>query len=589
MTAAAWLTLAVVAAAVAVMAREWLEPALALGAALGVLLLADVVSPAEALAGFASPAVAIVSLMLVLAGALERSPWIRWLTGVLFGRGGGRATLLRSLPPVAVLSALINNTPVVAVLIPAVREWAQRHGEAPSRFLMPLSFAAIMGGTFTLIGTSTNLVVHGMLLDAGAAGFGMFELGRAGVPLAVLGIGFLVLFGGAVITERTDPLEEVADNTREYVSRLRVEAGSPLVGRPVSSLRNLEGLFLAGIEREGELVSPVFPEMAIEAEDYLVFVGLVETLAEVVRTPGVTVRTGVLEDPDALESTATHMVEAVVSPSSPIVGRNIREAGFRGRYDTVVLAVHRHGERIVAKVGDIVLRPGDTLLLLTGPDFLERWRYSQDFYLVSEVGSLPRSLGVTDWVEPAVLGGVVVAATTGLLPILEAAVAGVLLLLGVRRLTPEDVWRSLHWPTLVIIATAIGVGNGLAASGVAPVFAGTLVEWGSALGPVGVVGAVFLVTTLLTEIIANVAAAALVFPVALQAAEAGIVGIEPLAAAVAIGASVTFLTPIGYQTNTMVAGAAGYSFGDFFRAGIGLKLIYVVAGAVLIPLVWGTG
>lgn len=589
MGAAAWLTLAVLAAAVAAMAREWLEPALALGGAVGVLLLAGVLPVEDALAGFASPAVAIVALMLVLAGTLERSRWIRWLTGVLFGGGGGRATLLRSLPPVAILSGFLNNTPVVAVLIPAVREWARRRGQSSTRFLMPLSFAAIMGGTFTLIGTSTNLVVHGMLLDAGLPGFGVFELGRAGVPLAVLGVGFLVVVGWRFLPDRDDPLEEAARNTREYAATLRVHRGSPLVGDSVGDLRSLEGLYLAGIEREGELRTPVEPDAVIEGGDTLVFVGLVETLAELAAMPGVTARTDDVDAEEILESEETHLVEAVVSPSSPIVGRNVREAGFRGRYDAVVVAVHRHGERIVSKVGDIVLHPGDTLLLLAGPDFLERWRYSRDFYLVSEAGSVPRGLRLADWLEPAVLVGVVSTAAAGIFTILEAAVAGVLLLLATRRLRADDVWRSLHWPTLIVIATAIGVGNALVASGAAEAFAGTLVEWGSALGPAGVVGAVFLATALLTEIVANVAAAALVFPVALSAAEAGIVGLHPLAVAVAIGASVTFLTPIGYQTNTMVAGAAGYSFGDFFRAGIGLKILYVVVGAVLIPMVWGTG
>ncbi len=581
----AWFTLAVLAVALVAMARDQLEPALALGGALGVLLLAGVLTAEKALAGFANPAVAIVALLLVMAGALERSPWIDWLAGVLFGNHGESKSLVRALFPVAGLSAFMSNTAVVSVLIPAVRAWARRRGAPPSKFLMAISFVSILGGVCTLVGTSTNLVVHGMLLETSDPGFGMFELARVGIPVAVLGIVYLALFGYRLLPARSDPLEKLHYNGREYVTRLRVAEESPLVGENVAALRRLQGLFLVSIERNGVAHSPARPQDEIRSGDTLVFAGLVDTIAELAAMPGVSAANETEGSGARLGEELSQLVEAVVSPSSPLVGQNIREAGFRSRYDAAVLAVHRHGERVASKIGDIVVRPGDTLLLLSGQDFLTRWQYSQDFYLVSNAGRMPQSVRPGDWVEPAALAGAVLAATLGLLSLLEAVVAGVVLLIVSRRLRPADIWASLNWRTLIIIATGIGLGNALVESGAAASLARAVMGWPSAFGPVGVIAAVLIAAAVLTEFTTNIAAAALMFPVALLAAQQGLASVHALAAAVAVGASASFMTPIGYQTNTMVAGAAGYKFRDFVRVGLPLKLIVLLVSSILIPIV----
>lgn len=575
-----WLTIGVVGGAVVAMVFEWIEPPLGLGMALGMLLLAGVVTPEGALAGFSSTAVATVGCLLILSSTLEHSYWIHWLTSRLLGDSANRVGLLRVLTAVAGLSAFMANTAIVAVFIPAVRSWAVRRRAAPSKFLLPLSFAGILGGACTLVGTSTNLVVDGMLARTGdGQGLGMFTLAWAGLPVALIGVAFLVAVGYRLLPDRRLPMENVADDPREYVSRLRVESGSRLADSRVVKLRRLDGLFLAGVERAGVLLSPVGPNTRIRVDDVLVFVGMLGKITQLAATYSLA---PAVDPASPFESEMTHLVEVVVSPSSPLAGSTVREAGFRGRYDAVILGIHRHGKHVMARIGDVIFHPGDTLLLLTGKDFLSRWRHSQDFYLVSEAGSLPATLRARDWLEPAVLAGVVVVASLGWLSLFKASLAGVVGILAAKRLSAHDAWRAINWPVLFTIAAAIGIGRAMEQSGVAGAIAGGIGTISAGLGVAGALGAVFLTTAILTEFVTNVAAAALMFPVAVSLAASGDVELLPLAVAVALGASLSFATPFGYHTNAMVAGAAGYRFRDFLRLGLPLKLLCVIVGTAAI-------
>ena len=585
MTLEGWLTLLVVALAVLAMAREWLDPPLALGGSLGILLLSRLLRPETAFAGFSNTAVATVAFLLVIAGRLERGRWLSWLSNAVFGPRYGRWTVLRLGLTVAGLSAFIPNTAVVAVLIPGTRTWAERHGRSPSRLLMPLSFAAIMGGACTLVGTTTNLVVHGMLVETGDLGFGMFELALLAAPLAVIGIVYAAAFGIRGLPERKPLLKVVHDDPREYMTGVRVGSTSPLVDQAVGDIGRSEHVYVAGIEQGGELISPVKADRRIKAGDALVFVGRVDEITDLLSARDVELARQPGTQPQIMDD-LSHICEVVVSPSAPVTGRNVRDSGFRGRYDAVVLAVHRHGERSLSKVGDIVLRPGDTLLLRTGPDFFSRWRHSRDFYLVSPAGTARRRVRPTDWVEPLVLAGVVAAATSGFLSLLEASVAGVMVLIGTRRLDARGVWTSLDWPTLMTMATAIGLGGAVVESGVASALASWMIALAGTGSPWLVVSAVFVSAAILTEAITNVAAAAIMFPIAVAAAAETGLPVHALAVAIVLGASTSFISPVGYQTNTMVAGAAGYTLRDFVRIGLPLKAIYVIVGSLAIPLIW---
>ena len=584
MTIAGWLTLAVLAVVVIASASDRVDPTFALGGGVGILLLAGVLSPERALAGFANPAVLIIGLLFILVGALERSPWLRWFSGLLFGDGRERLGL-RGLAPVALLSAFLSNATVIAVLMPAVRSWGRRHRRGISTLMMPLGFAATLGGLLTLIGTASNLVVNGLLIQHGDAGLGLFEIAAVGLPVVVVGVLYLAVAGPHLLPDHQDPLGELDANPREYLGWLRVAPNGPLAGQTIGSLRHLKDLYLAGVERDGRLHGPAEPTELLMGGDVLAFVGRVDRIAELAAEAGLQ---PVDEGGDGAWGTADgfHLAEVVVSPSSPVVGRNIRETGFRGRYDAVVLAVHRHGEHLRQKIGDIVVRPGDTLLVAAGSSFLERWRYARDFYLVSTLGRVPTAVTRWDWLEPAVLAAVVGAVALGLLPLLAAVVLGVLLLVALGRLRPADVWAAVHWPTLVMIAASIGMGHALADSGLAATVVRVLLHSPSHLGSAVLITAVLLVTALLTEVLDNPAAAALVFPVAATVATHGGVSLHGAAVAVAVGASTSFLTPFGYHGNVMISGAGGYRVRDFVRFGLPLKLLVLATAALLIPLIW---
>jgi len=573
MTIEGWIVLAVLLGALVVMGLDWIGPQLAMGLCLGIFILSGILEPGQALAGFANPAVATVALLLIMGLTLERSHWIKWMAGILFGKRGGRLSLLRGLPTVAAISAFLANTPVVAALIPSIKNWARSTDESPSRFLLPIAIASTLGGTCTLIGTTPNLVVDGLLRTAGDPGLSIFEMARMGVPLALISIVYLSFAGYAMLPIRKDPVDQLERNPRQFVSRLTVVSGSSLADRPVEDLRHLQNLFLAGIERDDRLISAVSPEVVILTGDVLIFVGLIDCITELTTRYGLAAAEMEDHHHRIFSSGKAKLVEAVVSQVSPLVGRTIRDSGFRGHYNAVVIAVHRHGEQVTAKIGDIVPHPGDTLLLLTSSRFIENWQYSPDFYFVSPITDLQPEIHRWDWIEPIVLGCVVITAATGLLSLLESLMAGVIVLVGLGRLRTSDIWKNLSWPTLFIIATSIGIGNAMTEAGIANAIGVMLNSLPGTISPVMVVGIILLMTALLTEVIHNVAAAALMFPLAWVTTQT--LGMDPhmVAVTVAFGASACFASPIGYHTNAMVAGAAGYTFRDFLRVCIPLKLI----------------
>jgi len=455
--------------------------------------------------------------------------------------------------------------------------------------LIPLSYATMLGGMCTLIGTSTNLVVHGMLTDAGLPGMTLFELAWVGLPLTVIGIGFLLAVGLRLLPDRKELLARLGETRREYIVEMTVQPHCPLVGRSVqdAGLRQLPGLFLIEIDRGGTVVSPVAPTEELQADDRLVFTGVVETIVDLQRIAGLV---PAAEKHYGLEAPARRqrrMCEAVVSASFPSLGQTIRNSGFRTRYDAVVVAVHRNGQRLNQKIGDIVLQPGDTLLLQTGERFEQTFRGSTDFYLVSEVQDSAPVLHERAWAALGVLGLLIALLFSRRVEPAVAALlcAGLVILL---RCVPLGVARrSVDWQVLVVIAAALGFGQAIRASGLADVAARQIVQLGErAGGALGVMVAIYILTNVLTEVMTHIGAAAVTFPIAL--ASAGAMGIDarPLVIALTIAASASFATPIGYQTNLMVYGPGGYRFTDFLRVGLPMNLLCMIIAVIVIPRFW---
>lgn len=585
MTAAAWLALAVVASMVAALALTRHGTDVIFMGGLTVLLVAGVVSPPAAFAGFANPGVVTIAALYVVVAGLEETGAVERVAFPLFGAPRtDRQARRRLLPFAAAMSAVLNNTPVVAVLIPVVGGWARRWRIPASRVLLPLSYAAILGGTCTLVGSSTNLVVNGLLIERGG-GLRLLELAWVGVPVTLVGLAYLLLAAPRLLPDR-GPAPIRLDDPREYAVEMVVEAGSPLVGRTIeeAGLRHLAGVYLAEIGRGGRVLPAVAPTETLEAGDRLVFVGVVDSIVDLQRMPGLVPATDQVFKLDAPRP-QRQVVEAVVSEACRLVGRSIREGRFRTVYNAVVLAVARGGERVRAKVGDIVLRPGDTLLLEAPPGFLERYRHSREFYLVSPVDAPAPPRRDRAPVAAAVLAAMVIAAAVGAVPVVVAALVAAAAMVGLRCTSASAARQMVDWPVLVAIAAAIGVAGALEASGAAAALA-RLVQAVAGPDPWLDLALVYGFTSLLTLVVTNNAAAVLAFPVAAAlAADLG-ASLTPFAVAVMVAASASFATPIGYQTNLMVQGPGGYRPGDYLRAGIPLTLITAAVALALIPRVW---
>lgn len=583
----AGVTITIISVMVLVLARELIAPALALLAADIALLVAGVIGPEEALSGFSNPAPFTVAALFILARAVEKTGALEPLITAAFGRQpGGRRALLRLLAPVAGASGFLNNTAIVAMMAPIVVDWAEKRGRPPSAYLMPLSFATILGGTLTLVGSSTNLVVAGLMVEAGMAPLGMFEITRVGLPVTLLGLLSIALLAPVVLPDRRGARRRFAEEFREFIFTATVEPRGALDGLTVeeAGLRQLQGVFLVEIRRAGQIIAPAAPTTVLRSADQLTFAGRVDMARDIQNMRGL-VST---EHKHALDLDGTEhtFFEAVVSPASMLVGKTPKEVQFRSRFQAAIMAIHRAGERVEAKLGDVTLKGGDTLLLLADRDFASRWRDRNDFLLVSLLGGAPPAGSRKAIIVGAVVLGLVLTVGLGILSILEATLLAAFTLIIARVVSPSEARSAINFDVLILIASAFGIGAAMERSGLAAMIGTTIVRGFQDWGAVGVLFALTIATIAITEFISNNATAVLVFPIGLAAAAE--LGIDPRPFAVAIGvtASMSFLTPIGYQTNTMIYGPGGYRFGDYARLGVPLTIIAVAAITVLVPIFW---
>ncbi len=571
------LTAGVVIAMLVVLVKEWIPAPLVVFGAGVTLLVTGIITPAEALAGFSNPAPITVAALFIIARAVERTGALRpLLERALVPGGSERGSLFRLLTPSALASAFMNNTPIVAMLIGPVSSLAERQGRSPSKFLMPLSFAVLLGGMLTLIGTSTNLVVAGLMSQAGLQPIGMFEMTPVALPMMLLGILLMVMLAPRVLPARRGLKARFSEEFREFTIEMEVEAGGPVDGRSAADagLRHLQGVFLAWIRRGDRLITPVAPEEILLAADRLGFVGGVDRVMDLQGTRGL--RLAAQKHVRGLDEGEHRFVEVVLASISPLLGRTLKDADFREQYQSTVLAIHRSGERLSGKLGEIRLEAGDTLLLLTDRGFAGRWRDRRDFLLVAELdGALPVGTRKS-WMVLAIAALMIGLSAIDIVPILEGSLVAAMLLVGLRILTPNEARTSVDLDTILLIAASFGVGTAMEKTGLAATVAEWIVTPAMNFGTVGVLAAIVLATMAVTEMITNNAAAVLIFPIATAAAVQSGTDPRAFAIAVAMAASASFLTPIGYQTNTMVYGPGGYRFGDYARLGAPLTLVVAI-------------
>jgi di/tricarboxylate transporter len=582
-----WFTLSVVALTFGLFAFTRYAPDIITTAALSLLLLTGIVSPQDGLAGFANEGMLTVAVMYVVVTGLTETGAVAWISQALLGRPRSAVSArLRLMAPVAVLSAFINNTPVVAVFLPAVQDWARRHRLELSRLMIPLSFAGIAGGTCTLIGTSTNLVVNGMYTaQSGGPGLHFFELAWIGIPVVAVVFVFLLTSGHWLLPKRRSAADSNED-VRQYTAEMLVPDESPLIGKSIEAagLRQLPGLFLIEIDRAGQCIPAVASSEVLHGGDRLVFAGIIESVLDLQRTRGLLPATDQVFKLDGPRA-GRCFVEAVLSDTSPTIGMTVRGGRFRNRYNAVIIAVNRNGVRLPGKIGEIELRAGDTLLLEARPSFVEQQRNSRDFLLVSQLGDSHPLNHERALTALLIVLAMIASVTSGLLSMLQGALLAAGLMLLTRCTDGATARKAPDWQVLVVIATSFGIGAALQNSGAASFVANGLI---SMVGhdPQLALAGVFLTASLLTSFATNNVAAVLVFPICLQLATAVDSNPEPFLITLMVAASASFATPIGYQTNLMVFNLGGYRFSDFLRVGVPLTLLVGLVTVLLVPLIW---
>ena len=589
----AWLTVSMAVALLVSLSLRIAATDLLAIACLGVLVFAQNItgtallpSSRDAVEGFGNEGLITVALLFAVVAGLELTGGTELATGWLLKRArtlAGAQFLLLS--PVAVLSAFLNNTPVVAAMLPVVNDLSKRVGASPSQLLLPLSYAAILGGMCTLIGTSTNLLVQGMVIAEGAPPLSFFAPAAVGIPATVLGLIYIMVASRWLLPNRR-PAVSAKDDPRQYTVEMVVMAGGGLVGQTIEAagLRHLPGLYLAEIQRDEEQLTAVAPTERLCAGDMLVLVGVLESVVDLQKIRG-------LAPPDnqarKLDTPAWNrrLVEAVVSSRCSLLGKTIREGRFRTYYGAAVIAVARGDKRLPGKLGDVRLEVGDVLLLEASPTFLEQRAQSHEFFLVSDVPGGAVRRPERAWLALGILLAMVLAATLTPLSIMTAALVACVAMIAFRCCTSDEARQSIDWSVLIVIGAALGIGRALDQSGAAEAIAMSML--GLAGGdPLLSLAAIYIATMLCTEMITNNAAAVLMFSIAWKAAAALGVDPTPFVLAVMIAASASFSTPFGYQTNMMVYGLGGYRMTDYLRFGLPMNLLLFLTSMAIIPWVW---
>ena len=554
-----------------------------------VLLVFRVLTPAEGLAGFANTATVTVGAMFVLSAGMFRSGAVNFV-GKALGRlaqHSSRLMLFVLMVGVGVLSSFLNNTAAVAILIPVVIVVARRAKISPSKLLMPLSFASMFGGMCTVLGTSTNILASSIAEQAGLGAFSMFEFTKLGIIFFAVGVAYMMTLGRRLVPDHRGQGDLTTSfGLGDYLTDLVLQTESRSVGHSLASAPLVKELNIDVLQiLRGEDTLRPTPETILREGDVLRIQGDLRTINELKGRAGVTFGMSMKWRDEHLQSTDTRLVEAVVGPNSPLAGKSLAESRLRENYGASVLAIRQHGTLRHGQFENITLMPGDALLIDVPNDQIEHLTQQRVFLVVSRAG-IPRF----DWRKAskavAIVIAVVVVAATGLLPIVAAAATGALMMVLSGCVSTEEAYGAIEWNVLFLLAGMLSLGAAMEKTGASTMLADGMIDSVGGLGPLALLAAFFGATMLLTEVMSNNATVALLLPIAITTAQA--IDVDPRAFmfAVVFAASSSFMTPVGYQTNTMIYGPGQYRFKDFARVGAPLNLIFWALGTLLIPWFW---
>ncbi len=583
-----WITVATVMMVVIALAMNVAGPDTILLAGVAILMICGVFpdafpSPEAMVEGFGNAGVITIGVLFVVAEGMRQTGAMQLAAAPLLGRPSGLAgAQLRLMAPVAGLSAFLNNTPIVAMFIPVIRDWAKKTNLHVSKLFIPLSYAAVMGGTCTLNGTASNIFITGMVRESADdkafetlmadVDIGMFTISWVGVPVLIVGLAYILISSRWLLPEREVDTPDF-DDPRRYTVEMMIPDDSPIANKTIeeAGLRNLPGAFLAEIDRDGESLVAVGPEQLLRAGDRLIFVGVVESVVDLQKTRGLMPAS---KDVHKISEPRPNrrLVEAVVSDTCPLVDMTIRDSRFRSVYDAAIIAVHRGGEHLGGKIGDIVLRPGDTLLLETHPNFTQTHRNRRDFFLVSELEDSNPTRHDKAMIALFIVGLMVVLAATEVMPLLSAALVACVFLVITGCCTTHEARGSINLRILLALGAALGIGKAIETTGTAKALADGLFGQASDLSPLLFLALVYVVGNLFNMLVGAVGAAAIVFPLAKAASAVAGVSFMPVVVVLMVAAGASYATPI-YQTNLMVFTAGGYKPSDYWRMGLPLNIL----------------
>lgn len=549
-----------------------------------VLLISGQISSSDFLSGFSNENIIVILMLLSLGELLRQNNFLQYLLDKLYGKIGNYSGFITITTLfVGGLSAFFNNTPLVAIMMPYVNSWSSKNNISASKLFIPLSYIAILGGCVTLVGTSTNLVVNGMLVENKQIEIGFFDFTPIGLSMLIIGGLYLILFGKFMLPNNNIiGVENIDTNSRNYLVNAKISKGSKLIGKSIKKggLRNLKGLFLVKVLRGERTFSPVHPSFILQEEDLLVFAGDTTNIKILLRNTELK-----LSQEDLIESSErSEMIEIVVSPNSTLIDNTLKSSQFRSSYDAAVIAVHRNGEKISGKIGEIVLKAGDVLVLLTGNSFQDKAQKSTDFYIISKLDEI-RNYSNTE--SLFIAGGGIIAiilSALGILSLFKSLIILFSLIILLKIAKPIEVYRSINLKLGIIIALSLAIGKAILNSDIPQEITNLLYAINGNVGHIAVQGIVYITTAILAALVTSKAAVAIMIPIGITLATTLNIDSSSLFLITSFAAAANFITPHGYQTNLMVMQIGGYKYKHFLIIGLPLTILYMITTLLLINL-----
>lgn len=564
--------------------RNWFGASFTFLIAIVFLAVCGVITPSELLAGAANEQVIVIIMLLLIGDIIRQVGLIENIFDKIFAKTtNSKLFSLQMMGMVGSFSAFFNNTPLVAVMMPYVHSWSKKNNIAPSKLLIPLSYAAILGGCLTLVGTSTNLIVDGMLTEQTGDKLEMFDFIYVGLPMLCIGIVYLLFMGDKLLPSHSNLLDDNANNRQYFVEGV-IPEGSTFIGKTLAELGfiDVKGLFLFAVYRNSVKVS-IESKMVFQQGDSLLFTGDTEDITEILNQK----KDLVIPEADRLQNNgATRMIEVVVSHNSNLISKTSREINFRAKYSAALIAIHRNGERLRGKIRYQKLKAGDVLLLVSDDFFEERVSNDNNVYMLSKTTDIKKQLPHVTWLLLIGILTSVALSALHLVPMFTSLSVVLIVVLWTKITSPKDIAAKIDFDLALTIILALAFGTAMIKTGVSQIIADGIIYALEPLGTIGLLFALYILTSVLGAYITNKAAVAVAFPIALSMAEQLQMAPKGFVLLVSYAAAANFITPIGYQTNLMVYGPGNYTFKDFLKIGFPLTVLYMLGTVGIIYIVF---